>query len=75
MEALTNRTIFAAGLDVMTPEPLPYDHPLVKLDNCGKHLNLLFFIVQPSSSYVFECQACTYYLLLFAPDIITNNIL
>jgi len=32
--ALTSRTIFAAGLDVMTPEPIPTDHPLTKLDNC-----------------------------------------
>lgn len=32
--ALTNGDIFAAGLDVMTPEPLPTDHPLTKLDNC-----------------------------------------
>lgn len=35
LEALTNGTIFAAGLDVMTPEPLPSDHPLMKLSNCG----------------------------------------
>lgn len=34
--ALRNGTIFSAGLDVMTPEPLPVDHPLLKLDNCGK---------------------------------------
>lgn len=36
VEALKNGTIFAAGLDVMIPEPLPYDHPLVSLPNCGK---------------------------------------
>jgi len=34
VEALTNGQIFAAGLDVMTPEPLPIDHPLTKLNNC-----------------------------------------
>ena len=33
-EALTNRIISMAGLDVMTPEPLPQGHPLMKLDNC-----------------------------------------
>lgn len=33
-EALTNGTIRAAGLDVTTPEPLPLDSPLFKLDNC-----------------------------------------
>jgi len=32
-EALANRTIWAAGLDVTDPEPLPRDHPLLKLDN------------------------------------------
>lgn len=34
VEALTNHKIFGAGLDVMTPEPLPTDHPLIKLNNC-----------------------------------------
>lgn len=33
-EALKNGTIRAAGLDVTTPEPLPLDSPLFKLDNC-----------------------------------------
>ncbi|KAM3957941.1 uncharacterized protein ACR2FA_008084 [Aphomia sociella] len=33
-EALRERYIFAAGLDVTTPEPLPSDHPLVTLPNC-----------------------------------------
>jgi len=32
-EALTARKIFAAGLDVTDPEPLPRDHPLLRLDN------------------------------------------
>lgn len=36
VEALKSGLIFAAGLDVVTPEPLPSDHPLLKLDNCGK---------------------------------------
>ncbi|CAH1396760.1 unnamed protein product [Nezara viridula] len=35
VHALKNKIIAAAGLDVMTPEPLPKDHPLVSLDNCG----------------------------------------
>ena len=34
VEALKNKDIFAAGLDVMTPEPLPISHPLTTLDNC-----------------------------------------
>lgn len=32
-EALTSRRIYAAALDVTDPEPLPRDHPLLKLDN------------------------------------------
>jgi glyoxylate reductase len=32
-EALENRWIFAAGLDVTDPEPLPRDHRLLQLDN------------------------------------------
>ena len=33
-EALKEERIFAAGLDVATPEPLPKDHKLLTLDNC-----------------------------------------
>ena len=33
-EALRGGEIFAAGLDVTDPEPLPADHPLVALANC-----------------------------------------
>lgn len=32
-EALQSRQIYAAGLDVTAPEPLPRNHPLLKLDN------------------------------------------
>lgn len=35
--ALKERKIWAAGLDVMTPEPLPVDDPLLTLDNIGGH--------------------------------------
>lgn len=31
--ALKNHKIFAAGIDVTYPEPLPLDHPLLELDN------------------------------------------
>jgi glyoxylate reductase len=34
VDALRNGTIWAAGLDVTDPEPLPADHPLVSLPNC-----------------------------------------
>ncbi len=33
-EALAKREIYAAGLDVFSTEPLPMDHPLLKLPNC-----------------------------------------
>lgn len=36
-DALTSGKIFAAGLDVMTPEPLPADHALMSLPNCGNY--------------------------------------
>ena len=32
---LKEERIFAAGLDVMTPEPLPLDSELLTLKNCG----------------------------------------
>ncbi len=32
-EALSDKRIFAAGLDVTDPEPLPPDHPLLSLEN------------------------------------------
>lgn len=34
VDALKNNTILAAGLDVMTPEPLSLNDPLLKLKNC-----------------------------------------
>ncbi len=34
VSALSERKLFAAGLDVTTPEPLPPEHPLVSLPNC-----------------------------------------
>lgn len=33
LDALQQRTIWAAALDVTEPEPLPRDHPLLKMDN------------------------------------------
>ena len=34
INALESKTIAMAGLDVMTPEPLPTENPLIKLKNC-----------------------------------------
>ena len=40
VKALRNKTIFAAGLDVTDPEPLPGDHELMKLPNAGSFSQL-----------------------------------
>jgi len=39
IDALKNNTIAAAGVDVTTPEPLPIDHELLGLENCGTYIN------------------------------------
>ena len=51
VSALKEGKIFAAGLDVMTPEPLPTDHPLAKLDNCVL-VRLLFLF---NSNHILKC--------------------
>lgn len=43
-EALSTGQIAGAGLDVTVPEPLPLEHPLFTLKNCGQY----------SVSYVFN---------------------
>lgn len=35
IDVLKAKKIRGAGLDVMYPEPLPLDSPLLQLDNCG----------------------------------------
>lgn len=44
IEALKNGTIRAAGIDVMTPEPIPLDSELLRLNNCGtiEIINIFF---------------------------------
>ena len=42
--ALKTGQITAAGLDVMTPEPLPVDHELTQLKNCGSQSFVYFSI-------------------------------
>jgi glyoxylate/hydroxypyruvate reductase len=37
IKALQEKRIGGAGLDVMTPEPLPLDNPLMKMDNVGEY--------------------------------------
>jgi D-3-phosphoglycerate dehydrogenase len=51
--ALKNRTILHAGLDVYDKEPLPADHPLIKLDNVTliPHLG---YVVEESYRYFYD---------------------
>lgn len=35
IDALREKRIRGAGLDVMTPEPLPLDNPLMTMENVG----------------------------------------
>lgn len=40
-EALSTGQIAGAGLDVTVPEPLPTNHPLFTLKNCGEPVRLV----------------------------------
>lgn len=52
-DALKNGTIFAAGLDVTTPEPLAPDHPLLQLPNCGMYIVNVFYDLITSCIIIF----------------------
>lgn len=43
-EALTTGQVAAAGLDVTTPEPLPTEHPLLTLKNCGEGTSCILVV-------------------------------
>lgn len=62
VRALKNKTIFAAGLDVMTPEPLPKNDPLLSLPNCGKLaftiLLRIIFITRFFCSFIAALRKC-----------------
>lgn len=45
VKALRDKKIFAAGLDVTDPEPLPPDHELLKLPNAGNYFILSLSLV------------------------------
>jgi glyoxylate/hydroxypyruvate reductase len=45
VRALRNKKIFAAGLDVTDPEPLPSDHELLKLPNVGRYSDLFSSLI------------------------------
>lgn len=50
-EALKSNQIFAAGLDVMDPEPLPSNDKLLTLDNVGKLLCIIY--IGSETIYIF----------------------
>lgn len=62
-EALKTNQIFAAGLDVMTPEPLPSNDPLLSLPNVGKFCRLLikqfqiYLIINIVQEYLFVLRS------------------
>ena len=58
LDALTNKTIAGAGLDVFDVEPLPLDHPYRKLDNV---------VITPHLGYVSQQNYEKYY-----PDIVED---
>lgn len=37
IDALREKRIRGVGLDVMTPEPLPLNNPLMTMENAGKY--------------------------------------
>lgn len=57
-EALSTGQIAAAGLDVTTPEPLPTNHPLLTLKNCGKYV---------------QCQKYLSCFCLFLPTLLLSS--
>lgn len=44
IEALQEKRIRGAGLDVMSPEPLPLNHPLMNLDNVCTFMRIIILI-------------------------------
>lgn len=56
-EALATNQIAGAGLDVTVPEPLPTDHPLFTLKNCGKFM-IVHGCLQGSASQLLHCGIC-----------------
>lgn len=57
IEALKKGTIKAAGLDVMTPEPIPLDSELLKLDNCGMN----YLLAQKYIQCIYIKNYCLFY--------------
>lgn len=64
-KALSSGQIAAAGLDVTTPEPLPTDHPLLTLKNCGEYTFNQYLknakIVRTSYGVILFCSGSSSY--------------
>lgn len=67
-EALKNKQIGAAGLDVFETEPIPLDDPLLELDNAGKchwEVNWPYRYWMLKVTSVWLTGMCTAYLVMF----------
>lgn len=64
-KALSGGQIAAAGLDVTTPEPLPTNHPLLTLKNCGGYIFNQYRkngnIVRTSNNVILFCSGSSSY--------------
>lgn len=63
IDALKSGTIFAAGLDVMVPEPLPANDELTKLPNCGNS-KILMFIFKSIACFSLNLNFFGYYVVV-----------
>lgn len=61
VDALVNKRIYAAGLDVMSPEPLPIDSILLKLENVGKCTSIMT-LTTAVSTQSYYIQSVTYFI-------------
>lgn len=60
INALETNSIFAAGLDVTTPDPLPLGHKLFSLPNCGNTYLYVYLTNQNDSFFFFTSTATTF---------------
>lgn len=60
--ALKKETIFAAGLDVVSPEPLAANHPLMELHNCCMSAHLFIYILFMFNVGFIHCLVVTPHL-------------
>lgn len=63
IKALQEKRIGGAGLDVMTPEPLPLDNPLTKMDNVGMINKYAVYMCVYANDCI-HIHKCYYYALI-----------